>query len=70
MTNRILPPDLGPGHGPADDDAPEVVALDRLIAEAARDYHRPPATVPRDAMWAAMMASHIASRGTCTGGQW
>ncbi|MGZ8471271.1 MAG: hypothetical protein ACXWZ7_17875, partial [Gemmatirosa sp.] len=54
MTNRILPP----GHGPADDfDAPEADALDRRIAEAARDYHRPPAQVPRDAMWEAIVAT-------------
>ncbi|GLC25463.1 hypothetical protein [Roseisolibacter agri] len=65
MTNRILPPGHGSGHGPADhdDDAPEVAALDRLIAEAARDYHRPPAQVPRDAMWEAIMAA----RGTRAG---
>ena len=69
MTNRNLPP----GHGPADehdDDAPEAIALDRLIAEAARDYHCPPVQVPRDAMWEAIMAAHIASRGTVAGGRW
>ena len=60
MTNRILPPSHGPADHDHDDDAPEAIALDRLIAEAARDYHRPPATVPRDAMWEAIMAA----RGT------
>jgi hypothetical protein len=55
MTNRILPP----GHDPADNDEGNA-ALDRLIAEAARDYHRPPAQVPRDAMWEAIVATRAA----------
>jgi hypothetical protein len=59
MTNRILPP----GHGPADENDPEVAALDRLIADAARDYHRPPAQVPRDAMWEAIMAARTTRAG-------
>jgi hypothetical protein len=32
-------------------------ALDRLIADGARDYNTPPPTVPRDAMWAAITAA-------------
>ncbi len=35
-------------------------ALDRLIAEAARDYHTPPPGVPREAMWAAIVAARPA----------
>lgn len=31
--------------------------LDRLIADAAREYHTPPTTVPREAMWAAIVAA-------------
>jgi hypothetical protein len=31
--------------------------LDRLIAETAREYNAPPPTVPRDAMWEAIMAA-------------
>jgi hypothetical protein len=62
MSNRILPPPLG--HGPDEhDDGPEAAAFDRLIAEAARDYHRPPAEVPRDAMWEAIVASRSTRAG-------
>ena len=39
-----------------DDDMPQD-ALDRLIAESAREYNAPPPTVPRDAMWEAIMAA-------------
>jgi len=43
------------------DEAWPVDGLDRLIASAARDYHAPPpsAAVPRDAMWAAIVAARI-----------
>jgi hypothetical protein len=55
MTDRYHPD----AHDDADlpDEAPETLAFDRMIAEAARDLHRPPATVPRDAMWEAIMAA-------------
>lgn len=39
---------------------PPMDGLDRLIADAARDYHTPPATVPREAMWAAIVAARPA----------
>ena len=39
-----------------DDDTPQD-ALDRLIAESAREYNAPPPTVPRDAMWEAIVAA-------------
>jgi hypothetical protein len=39
-----------------DDDTPQD-AFDRLIAESAREYNAPPPTVPRDAMWEAIMAA-------------
>ena len=58
MTDRYHPD----AHDDADmpDEAPETLAFDRMIAEAARDYHRPPVTVPRDAMWEAIMAARTA----------
>ncbi|MDF1506033.1 hypothetical protein, partial [Roseisolibacter sp. H3M3-2] len=43
------------------DDGPDD-ALDRLIVDAARDYHRPPSTVPRDAMWEAIVAQRASRR--------
>ena len=60
MTDRYRPDANDDADLP--DEAPEVLALDRMIAEAARDYHRPPVSVPRDAMWEAIMAART-SRG-------
>jgi len=40
--------------------------LDPTLLDAAREYHRPPQHVPRDAMWAAIARSR-ASRGPRTG---
>jgi hypothetical protein len=62
MTDRYHPD----AHDDADlpDETPEVLALDRMIAEAARDYHRPPVSVPRDAMWEAIMAARTSKHAS------
>ena len=61
MTDRPSFPNDYDGPMRDDDDAsPEVAAFDRLIADAARAYHRPPVAVPRDAMWDAIVATRAA----------
>lgn len=48
-----------PADGDEGADAWPTDALDRAIAEAARDYNAPTGAAPRDAMWAAIVGARI-----------
>lgn len=41
--------------------------FDRWLREAARDYHRPPAAVPRDEMWSAIAAARATAAAVSPG---